>query len=388
MPTGPAAPAGPVPVVLAGANGHGRSHLRNLRRLSDAGRVRLVGVCERAALADGALEGLGPVPVSDDLGGLIERTGARAAVLATPIHTHLPLARTALEHGAHVLLEKPPAPSAAEFDALCAASDAAGPACQIGFQSLGSAAVAAVRRMVAEGAVGEVRGIGAAGTWVRTSAYYARADWAGRRRLDGRDVVDGALTNPFAHAVATALAVAGADRTPPEGVEAELFHAHPIEADDTSCVRVRTRGGPPVSVAVTLCAEQARDPFITVHGSEGSIVLEYTRDRVALRRGREERVSVHPRTDLLENLLDHADGGARLLVPPKAVAGFMGVLEAVRTAPDPEPVPAEAQEAALTDEGLRRTVRGVDAAVFASAERVALFSEIGAPWAAGKGGRT
>lgn len=376
----------PVPVVLAGANGHGRSHLRNLRRLGDAGRVRLVGVCERAQVADGAMDGLGPVPVSEDLGGLIERTGARAAVLATPIHTHLPLARTALERGAHVLLEKPPAPSAAEFDALRAAAEAAEPACQIGFQSLGSAAVGAVRSLVADGAVGEVRGIGAAGTWVRTSAYYARADWAGRRRVDGRDVVDGALTNPFAHAVATALAVAGADRHTPEDVETELFRAHPIESDDTSCLRLRTPQGVPVAVAVTLCAERARDPFVVVHGSRGRIVLEYTRDRVVLERDGGREVRVHPRTDLLENLLDHAEGGARLLVPPEAVSGFMGVLEAVRTAPDPVPVPEGDQDREATDEGLRRVVRDVDRAVLACAERVALFSEIGVPWAAGRDG--
>ncbi|WP_026124060.1 Gfo/Idh/MocA family protein [Nocardiopsis baichengensis] len=378
----------PVPVVLAGANGHGRSHLRNLRRLSEAGRVRLVGVCERAQVADGAMDGLGPVPVSGDLGELIERTGARAAVLATPIHTHLPLARTALERGVHVLLEKPPAPSAAEFEALCSAAGAAEAACQIGFQSLGSAAVGAVRSLVADGAVGEVRGIGAAGTWVRTSAYYARADWAGRRRLDGRDVVDGALTNPFAHAVATALAVAGADRHVPGAVETELFHAHPIESDDTSCLRLHTPQGVPVAVAVTLCAERARDPFVVVHGSRGRIVLEYTRDRVVLQRGGgRPQVRVHPRTDLLENLLDHAAGGARLLVPPEAAAGFMGVLEAVRTAPDPRPVPEGEQRREATEEGLRRVVRDVDRAVLACAERTALFSEIGAPWAAGRDGR-
>ena len=64
------------------------------------------------------------------------------------------------------------------------------------------------------GAIGEVVGIGAAGAWQRDASYYTRAPWAGRRSLHGRPVVDGALTNPFAHATATALALVGAARGP------------------------------------------------------------------------------------------------------------------------------------------------------------------------------
>ncbi|MFC7616458.1 hypothetical protein ACFQV2_26320 [Actinokineospora soli] len=62
-----------------------------------------------------------------------------------------------------MLLEKPPAITLAEFRRLLAAARASGRACQVGFQSLGSAAVAAVRDLVADGAVGAVRGIGVAG---------------------------------------------------------------------------------------------------------------------------------------------------------------------------------------------------------------------------------
>ncbi|TXS34579.1 gfo/Idh/MocA family oxidoreductase, partial [Streptomyces sp. ms191] len=36
----------PLPVVLAGARGHGRTHLLNIRRLERLGLVRLAGVCE------------------------------------------------------------------------------------------------------------------------------------------------------------------------------------------------------------------------------------------------------------------------------------------------------------------------------------------------------
>ncbi|GAA3733506.1 putative dehydrogenase [Spinactinospora alkalitolerans] len=373
----------PAPVVLVGAHGHGRWHLANLRRLSALGTARLVGVCDRVPVAREDLTGLGDPAQCEDLAVLLDNTGAAAVILATPIHTHLPLARTALRHGAHVLLEKPPTATLAEYRSLCEAVAGSGLACQVGFQNLGSTAVDAARDLALSGAIGAVRGIGGAGAWVRTSAYYERAPWAGRRRMDGADVVDGALTNPFAHAVATALRLAGAGRgAAADGVELELFRAHAIESDDTSCLRLRAPDGTPVSVAVTLCATRRHEPHVSLHGESGRITVHYTRDEVTLERGGGAPETVaHPRIDLLENLLAHIGDGTPLLVPPEETAGFMTVLEAVRTAPDPLPIPEHAQQVFTAEDGLHRVVTGIDDLVERSARGTALFSELGAPWA-------
>ena len=175
-----------VPVVLAGARGHGRRHLDNIRRLQDQGVVRLAGICELTPLtADEIPEGLGTPEQSADFGALLDSTGARIAVICTPIPTHTDLALTAARRGVSLLLEKPPAPSYAEFRRMSDGIAETGVACQIGFQSLGSRAVPAIREMVAEGAVGEVVGIGGAGAWARPESYYRRAPWAGRRHLNG-----------------------------------------------------------------------------------------------------------------------------------------------------------------------------------------------------------
>ncbi|MFE6227970.1 Gfo/Idh/MocA family protein [Streptomyces sp. NPDC057854] len=373
----------PLPVVLAGARGHGRSHLLNIHRLERLGLVRLAGVCELRPLDAAELDGLGAPAQSDDLAALLASTGARLTVLSTPIQTHTDMALTAARHGADVLLEKPPAPSYAEFRRMADGVAAAGRACQIGFQSLGSHAVPAVRDLIARGEIGEVLGVGAAGAWVRDEAYFRRAPWAGRRRLDGVDVVDGALTNPLAHAVATALALAGAPRAEDvAGVETELFHAHAIESDDTSAVRVTTAAGLPVTVAATLCAERTGEPYVVVHGSRGRITFWYREDRVLLQRaGHGPEETTYGRTDLLENLVAHVTDGAPLLVPPDATGAFMRVVEAVRTAPDPLPLPAAHWRAEAGESAGRRVVAGVEALVDASAEQLRLYSELGAPWA-------
>lgn len=376
---------GPVRVVLAGARGHGSSHLRNIRRLRDRGVVELAGVCELSPLTDDELAGLGSPEQSAELGPLVERTGAQIAVVCTPIHTHAELTVTAARHGAHVLLEKPPAPSLAAFQELTAEVAAAGRALQIGFQSLGSQAVDAIRAMVREGAVGTVRGIGAAGAWVRTEAYWRRAPWGGRRRLDGREVVDGVLTNPLAHAVATALRIDGSDRAEDvESVELELYRANDIEADDTSCVRLRTAGGGRVVAAVTLCAQTDADPYVVVHGDAGRIILWYKTDEVRLEvPGRKPVTTRYPRTDLLTDLVSHLRHGTELLVPPERTGAFMRLVEAVRTAPDPLPLPADAWYREEGPDGPRRVVRGVDELTEAGARELALYSELAASGAAG-----
>ncbi|MBQ0986675.1 Gfo/Idh/MocA family oxidoreductase [Streptomyces sp. F63] len=387
---GPAGgPDGPVPVVLAGGRGHGSWHLENLRRLAAAGRVRLAGVCEPRPLAAAELAGFDGVEQSPDLAGLLERTGARITVVCTPIHTHTELALTAARAGSHLLLEKPPTPSYAEFLRLTEGVAAAGTACQIGFQSLGSHALDAIAELIGGGAVGRVRGIGGAGAWVRGEDYYTRAPWAGRRALGGRDVVDGVLTNPLAHAVATALRIDGSDRAEDlAGIELEQYRAHEIEADDTSCLRLTTVRGTRITVAVTLCAERSSDPYLIVHGDRGRITFWYTRDRVLLRRaGHPPEERRYGRTDLLEDLLAHLATGSPLLVPVDRTGAFTRVVEAVRTAPPPvrlrEPDWHRADGPARRTGGTapRRVVAGVDALVEAGAETLSLFSELGADWA-------
>ncbi|WP_369180676.1 Gfo/Idh/MocA family protein [Streptomyces mutabilis] len=370
----------PVPVVLAGARGHGRWHVANIRRLERAGLVRLAGVCELTPLTEE--EAGGQVPEqSADFGALLDSTGARIAVICTPIPTHTDLALTAARKGVHLLLEKPPAPSYAEFRRMADGVAEAGVACQVGFQSLGSHAVPAIRALLAEGAIGEVVGIGGAGAWVRDEAYFRRSPWAGRRRMDGADVIDGALTNPLAHAVATALALGDSSRAEDvTGIETELCHANDIEADDTSCVRVGTARGHRVTVAATLCAERAHEPYVLVHGSGGRVTFWYKQDRVLLQRGGHGPEEFeYGRTDLLENLVDHLTTGAALLVPPDETGAFMRVVEAIRRAPDPEPLPDAAWRRVPGEN--RRVVPGIDGLVAAAADTLSLYSELGAPWA-------
>ncbi|RZQ61390.1 Gfo/Idh/MocA family protein [Amycolatopsis suaedae] len=351
-------------VGLAGVSGYGHWHLENIRRLAALDVVELAGLADPADLPGD----LPPVPRFRTLDALLDAVAPDIVVIGTPIHTHADLAGAALEAGAHVLLEKPPVAAMADHERLLDTQTRTGKQIQVGLQAMGSAALRRLGALIAAGELGTVRGVGADGAWRRDTAYFRRADWAGRRTLAGRPVTDGALTNPFAHAVQAALWLAGMAGTRPE-VELELFHANDIESDDTSCLRA-TGPGVPVVVAATLCAQRDRPPRVVVHGDAGRAELFYESDELVVD-GRRQRFG---RTDLLANLVDHAGTGADLLCPLWMTTGLSAVVEAVRTAPAP---------AALrrwTDDGGVRVVSGVDEWVAAAAERLLLFSELGAGW--------
>jgi predicted dehydrogenase len=306
-------------------------------------------------------------------------------VVCTPPHTHLPIALDCLAAGADVLLEKPPVLCIAEHRELAAALAATGRACQVGFQALGSAALAELTGAVRAGRLGSVTGIATVAAWQRPDGYYARAPWAGRRTLHVRPVLDGALANPLAHAVMQCLAVAeavGDGPVQPVRIEVERYRVRPIEVDDTATLRVRSRSGPPVVAAVTLAGEDLIAGEVIVTGTAGRAVLEYPTDRLLLPGDAAPR-EVPGRRGLLENLLAHrADPvGVPLIAPLARTAPFTAVLEAVTAAPEPTPLGGDLVTATGAGPDRVLTVRGVNRLLRRAAEEGALLSELRVPWA-------
>jgi predicted dehydrogenase len=360
-------------VALVGARGHGASYFDRLDRLAAAGRARLVAVADPRPPGPLAPR-LSGVTWHDSLADLLAREEPAVVVLATPVHTHADLAVAAMRAGCDVLLEKPPAPSLAEFSRVVAAVRETGRICQVGFQTFGSAAIDAVRRIVAAGEIGQVSGYGAVGTWVRTAGYWARSEWAGHRRLAGRDVVDGVVTNPLAHAVATALLVAGASVTQ---VETDLYRANDIEADDTSSGVVTLSDGLRLAFGFTLCAPRRSPALVLVHGSKGTVRLAYESDTVDV----DDRTMTFGRVDLLDDLLTARATGSRPRCPVEDTAAFMHVVEAVRAADEPTRIPDHHIRWSGEGDDRHPVVTDVEAWCSRAAVRGKTFSSLGAPWA-------
>jgi predicted dehydrogenase len=369
----------PPTVALIGATGHGLWHLRIIEPLHEAERLRLVALCDvkPVRLEHG-------VPVYTDHRMMLAAERPDVVVICTPPHTHLPIATDALRAGCDVLLEKPPTPTFEEFLALRKVVGETGRLVQVGFQALGSPALQMLLDAVQSGHLGPVTGVSAAGTRQRLDAYYARSHWAGKRTVDGHPSADGVLANVFAHAVMNCLAVvaaAGGDPTPAV-VEAELYRCRDtIEVDDTAALRLVPRSGPPVLVAVSLCAPEDIDGEIIVHTADGPAELQYLTDRLRWPGDHVAR-EVPGRRSLLENLLEHrADPAVPLMASLDRCEPFTRWLDAMRRMPLPALIPDKHFVSSGAGPDRRIDLADINAIVRASAQRLATFSELGVAWA-------
>jgi predicted dehydrogenase len=195
-------------------------------------------------------------------------------------------------------------------------------------------------------------------------------------------VVDGVATNPLAHAVATALRIAGA-RTEDDvaSVETDLYRANQIESDDTSVIRIRTTSGISVTCALTLCASASVEPYVTLQGSTGTAVFHYTEDRLTVSTAAGQTEQVFGRDDLTQNLVAHRKHGAPLISPLLDSGAFMLVLEAIRTAPLPAPIDAGFVRWEGDGDAAHAVVIGIEDALERATQEHSTFSELGLPWA-------
>lgn len=361
-------------VLLVGARGFGAVHLYRLEQL--AGRVRLIGLCDPH---EGPDSGFGSDTACWPTLQAALDSGIRpdVVIIATPTGTHFDLAVTALEHGADLYLEKPPVATMAQFTELLALQRRTGRAIQIGFQSFGSHALAEIA------ALGAPTSVATWASWTRDAAYWSRSSWAGRRIMGDTAIVDGVLTNPLSHAIATALRIAGARRREHVAqIELELYRANDIEADDTSSARITLTDGTVVSAALTLAGIGQSEPLIEVRTPLADLTFAYTEDRLTHSDG---RVSTTERTDLFEELLDHRDSGGALSSPLVDSGAFMTVLESVRTAADPVPIDPSLITVRGDGPSPRRVIADIEHWVERTARSRALFSELDAPFSARAG---
>lgn len=374
-------------LAIAGIYGHGHTHVEHALQLEAEGKLILAATIDLKP-RDDSFALTHPVPHYASLEECVESgEPIDVVILCTPINTHVELTEYALRHGLDVLLEKPTTVSLETSQQLAALAAETGRLVQVGFQSLGSHAIAGVRDLIAGGRIGTLTGASIVGQWVRNDDYWNRAAWAGRREMNGVPTVDGVVTNPLAHSFATALAILGQDR---EGgvtdVVLDQYHANGIEADDTSAVRIHTESGVELTAALTLCGPARIEPVVRLHGTEGSIWLWYTEDRAEIRDagGRVAERVTFERTALLDQLLEvreRGGGNDELLVPLEATFGFMAILDAVRNADDPSQVPDAYVDWRDDWQGHHPVVRDIDQWVWRVADEGRTFLELGAPFA-------
>ena len=155
-------------VAVIGAGIIGGTHIATL------GRSRGVALCAvvdptDAGAAQAAEQG---VPHYRDVSDLLDAGGADAAVVATPNHTHVPIATVLLQAGLPVLLEKPVANSVAEGLELQAVVEATGVPLLVGHHRRHNPMVKAARAAIADGLFGTLVTANVQAVMAKPAAYF------------------------------------------------------------------------------------------------------------------------------------------------------------------------------------------------------------------------
>ncbi|MBA3845408.1 MAG: Gfo/Idh/MocA family oxidoreductase [Planctomycetes bacterium] len=222
----------PLHILVVGAGAIARYHLHEL--LVQPG-VRMTLADADPARARALAAKLGAdFPIVDSLAaGLVLRPDA--ALICTPPYLHAPMAREVLEAGVHAIVEKPPAGSLAELDALIALAKARGrlllPIVQVRVTS-GSYLL---RALADAGLTGRFLHGTVETHWRRDMEYYS-APWRGRYATE--------IGGPWA-----GLAIHGLDLVLPHlpAIRSVQAHGatlnHPIEVEDCGAALIRCAGG-------------------------------------------------------------------------------------------------------------------------------------------------
>ena len=268
-----------VRLALVGFGGYGGGLVEVINQVAERVGCRLVAAADTrlSSLPDQAQElSRAGVRLFDDPLAMFDalRGKCDAVYIATGIPSHAALTVAAARAGYHVHLEKPPAATVQEVDAMLAALDAAGRFCLVGFQALHGNDIRFIKERLVSGRLGRVKTLVCHAGWPRTRAYYSRNDWAGKLRVGDAWVLDGPAMNALAHQITNMLFLASPEPNrlaTPTAVRAELYAAGEVESHDTAAIEIHTAEGATAWFLASHCSEANFGPAIEIEAERGSV---------------------------------------------------------------------------------------------------------------------
>jgi predicted dehydrogenase len=298
------------------------------------------------------------------------------------------LTKKCLDAGFDVWLEKPPVATIQDHDDLIAYANKYGKQIAVCFQYLYSHIVQEMKANIISGRYGNIKRIRSIGAWERLDSYYSRSNWAGKLSVDGEWVLDGTVNNPLAHVLSNNLYLASMERwqmAEPTTVQAELYHAHDIESEDTSSLRVITTDGVEVVFQATLCADKVLQP-ITVVECENAIIEynEFVQATITYPDGRKKEIvdDTEQRVYMIEQLVNAYENKKPYVASLEICRPFtLAVNGAFESSKLTHSIDAKYIHSFEHEDSIKTVVEGLDELMQKSHQQGQLFSEVGAPWA-------
>ncbi len=270
-----------VTVVLVGIGGYGTLYADEIFRDIGQGICTLVGVvdpfAQHSPKYDAILEA--NIPIYATLEDFYRVHTAELCCITAPIQFHTPFTRCALEHGSHVLCEKPLSGDWHDAQELTALARKMNCFLMSGFQWSYSKAILALKQDILDGTYGNPKKLCTRVLWPRRKSYFNRGSgWAGKRYdKDGTPIFDSIANNAAAHYLHNMLFLLGDQMhtaLQPKTLDAELFRANPIENFDSCVLRLITDRNAELLFIATHCTRENVNPTFTYTFDGGTVVYD------------------------------------------------------------------------------------------------------------------
>jgi predicted dehydrogenase len=272
-------------LLLLGTGGIAGTHVEEFAAIPSCRIVACVDRMPGKAKAFAEKHGIGKS--FEDLDAAIAWGKFDSAINATPDGAHKPTTMALIAAGKHVFCEKPLAPSHADALAMTEAAEAAGLINMVNLTYRNSPAVQEARRLVASGAIGELRHVeaGYRQSWLVSKAW---GDWRTMDqwlwRLSTKHGSTGVLGDVGVHILDFASFAAGQDITSVQAqlvtfpkAEGNRIGDYALDANDSFAMTGRLASGALATVVATRYATgHLNDLSLTLHGTQGA--LEVTTD--------------------------------------------------------------------------------------------------------------
>jgi 2-desacetyl-2-hydroxyethyl bacteriochlorophyllide A dehydrogenase len=242
--------------------------------------------------------------VTDSYDEVLDRKDVDAVFLSVPHHLHAPLAEQAAAAGKHVVVEKPPANDLPNALAMVKAAEEAGVVLSVCFPHRYQADIVAARRLIEQGALGEITGLTGELLMDRSPAYRlggfkskSISDWRDSREKAG----GGVLVMNLSHYVDLLFHLTGLEAA---SVSAIAGSREAAEIEDSISISMGLSNGAVGSVVGTTLARGSHFTQIRIWGSHGQVAVGheprfYTlRSIDGLRTTRWQRFGRLPKTDM------------------------------------------------------------------------------------------
>ncbi len=256
-----------------------RGHIPNFQRQSG---VALAAICDTNLVrAQEAAAAAGIPNAYSDYRELCASPDVDAVVIGVPNAFHAPAAIAALEHGKHVLCEKPLATSVADGEQMVALAQQKGLVLAVNMSNRPRAEYVAIQQFIAAGHLGKPTF--AFGRMMRRSGIPGYGSWFTRKELAGGgatmdigvhvlDMVMWALGFPEITSVrGEVVAVHGPRELGLGGWGMDRVPGGTFDVDDYAAIHARMAGGGLVTVEVSWALHGRNEERIQIAGDQGGV---------------------------------------------------------------------------------------------------------------------